>query len=100
MNRAPKAGALILALRTLAPHATVTILQERAWYSLTFVGHQICLAIRIESDGPAIVQWLTDCLPDHEFNLPGQMVADIAVTDISIDAGITQVIVDALLLDD
>lgn len=100
MNRVSKVGALVRALGIVAPHSTVTILQERVWHSLTFAGHQICLAIRIESDGPAIAQWLTDCLPGHEFNLPGQLVADIAVTDISIDAGITQVIVNALLLDD
>lgn len=53
---------------------------ERAWASVTFSGtrHSVVLAFT----GPAAVaigEQLIDVLPDHEFAIPGQLVADAAV---------------------
>ena len=53
---------------------------ERAWASVTFSGtrHSIVLAF---TGADAVVQGerLIDMLPDHEFAIPGQLVADAAV---------------------
>jgi hypothetical protein len=53
---------------------------ERAWASVTFSGtrHAVVLAF---SGKEAVVagEALIDGLPDHEFTIPGQLVADAAV---------------------
>ncbi len=43
---------------------------------------------------------LSQKLSDHEFVLPGQIVADIAVTRAVVAKGAQCLIIDALLLDD
>jgi len=55
--------------------------EEKAWSSITFAGtrHELML----DFDGAAAMQageqFVAD-LPDHEFSLPGQLVADATVT--------------------
>jgi hypothetical protein len=53
---------------------------ERNWASVTFSGtrHSVVLAF---TGADAVVQGerLIDALPDHEFSIPGQLVADAAV---------------------
>jgi hypothetical protein len=39
-------------------------------------------------------------LEDHEFSLPSQLVADIAITETAILGGQYRLIIDALLLED
>ena len=53
---------------------------ERAWASVTFSGtrHSIVLAFT-GADAVAQGERLIDMLPDHEFAIPGQLVADAAV---------------------
>ncbi|EIZ80228.1 hypothetical protein WSK_1262 [Novosphingobium sp. Rr 2-17] len=53
---------------------------ERPWFSATFSGsrHTIALAFHgdeVMSAGEALI----DALPDHEFAIPGYLVADVAV---------------------
>ena len=53
---------------------------ERAWASVTFSGtrHSVVLAFT-GADAVAQGERLIDTLPDHEFTVPGQLVADAAV---------------------
>ena len=61
--------------------ATILTQHEKSWASITFAGarHQIELLF----EGPEAVQageLFIAVLPEHEFALPGQLVADAAVT--------------------
>lgn len=50
------------------------------WRSLTFTGERHLIDLRIPGPGAAAVaNCLTDDLSNAEFNIPGQIVADIAV---------------------
>ena len=53
---------------------------ERAWASVTFSGtrHSIVLAFT-GAEAVAVGEGLIDALPDHEFAIPRQLVADAAV---------------------
>ena len=53
---------------------------ERAWASVTFSGtrHSVVLAFTGE-EAVAAGETLIDGLPDHEFSIPRQLVADAAV---------------------
>lgn len=62
-------------------HGTVLAHEEKAWASITFSGtrHQVVL----EFCGPDAVaggEELIERLPDYEFALPGQLVADATIT--------------------
>jgi hypothetical protein len=56
---------------------------ERPWASVTFAGsrHSVVLAFAGE-EALAAGEALIEVLPDHEFNLPGQLVAEAAVTSV------------------
>lgn len=96
--------ALCNALRALIPTADISILHERPWHSLTFCGTQTCLSVHMQ-DGTwrGDVEALSQLLSEHEFDLPRQIVADIAVTGPVTQAvmakGAACLIIDALLLD-
>jgi hypothetical protein len=64
-----------------AGHGTLLTHEEKAWASITFSGtrHEVVL----EFSGPEAVvggEELIERLPDHEFAIPGQLVADATVT--------------------
>jgi len=104
MNMRTEAGALIPALRALIPAADISLLHERPWHSLTFSGTQIGLSVQMQ-DGAwhGDMAALSQLLAEHEFDLPRQIVADIAVTGPVTQAvmakGAQCLIIDALLLD-
>lgn len=91
---------LVRALQALMPTAIIAILHERPWHSLTFCGAQICLSIMLPENAEQLRSTIARQLEDHEFSLPGQLVADIAITETAILDGKYRLIVDALLLDD
>ena len=100
MSMPTQAVALHKALRAIIPVADISILHERPWHSLTFCGTQLCLSVQLQdgtwhSDAEALSQLLSE----HEFDLPRQIVADIAVTQAVIAKGAQCLIIDALLLD-
>lgn len=77
---------------------------ERPWASATFSGTRH--TITLEFPGAAAVaagEALIDALPDHEFNVAGQLVADASVTEVQ-HAALPQpaltVTVELLLLDE
>lgn len=77
---------------------------ERAWASATFSGsrHTVTLAFRgIEAID--VADRFIEALPEHEFAIPGQLVADAAVTEAKLTMlpePCFEVEVELLLLDD
>jgi hypothetical protein len=82
------------------PQASITILHERPWHSLTFSGAQICLSVALPVTAAEQRSAVAQLLGDHEFSLPSQLVADIAITETAIFDGQYRLIIDALLLED
>ena len=100
MSRHSKAGRLLRALGTMLPQATFRIIHEKPWHSLTFAGTQICICARLnDAWGEAVHQFVQD-LPDYEFDLSSQLLADIAVTEKCFAAGQHSLVIDALVLED
>ncbi len=57
---------------------------SRDWASATFVGRQYEFAILVEGysdEVAARAEWVKTVLCDQIFDLPGEVVADIALTD-------------------
>ncbi|MBA4164603.1 MAG: hypothetical protein C0510_08235 [Erythrobacter sp.] len=58
--------------------------EEKAWASITFAGTRHELTLNF--DGPEAVmagERFIAALPDHEFTIPGQLVADALVNSVS-----------------
>ena len=91
---------LVRALQALLPQASITILHERPWHSLTFSGAQICLSVALPITAAEQRSAVAQLLDNHEFSLPSQLVADIAITETAIFDGQYRLIIDALLLED
>ena len=91
---------LVRALQSLMPTASITILHERPWHSLIFSGAQICLSVALPITAAEQRSAIAQLLEDHEFSLPRQLVADIAITETAILGGRYRLIIDALLLED
>ena len=91
---------LVRALHALMPQASIAILHERPWYSLTFSGVQLCLSVALPEAPEERRSAVAQRLEDHEFSLPSQLVADIAITETAILGGQYRLIIDALLLED
>ena len=91
---------LVRALQALIPQASIAILHERPWHSLTFSGAQICLFVALPITAAEQRSALAQSLEDYEFSLPSQLVADIAITETAILGGQYRLIIDALLLED
>ena len=66
-----------------AYQAQVLTHSEKAWASITFAGarHSFALVFTGEDAVAAGEQFVAD-LPDHEFALPGQLVADAAIVEV------------------
>jgi hypothetical protein len=75
-------------------------LHERPWHSLTFSGAQICLSVALPVTAAEQRSGVAQLLDDHEFSLPNQLMADIAITETAIFDGQFRLIIDALLLED
>ncbi|TMM50518.1 hypothetical protein FEV51_03940 [Qipengyuania marisflavi] len=61
-------------------HGQVLHHAEKAWASITFAGTRHTLALLFAGDDAvAAGERFIAALPDHEFALPGQFVADAAV---------------------
>lgn len=62
---------------------TVLAHEEKAWASITFAGtrHEVTLEF-CGADAVVAGEELIERLPDHEFSLPGQLVADATITKV------------------
>lgn len=72
------------ALLALAEHrAQVITHSEKAWASITFAGTRHSLAILFAGDEAVEAgEEFVAALPDHEFAIPGQLVADAGVVEV------------------
>ena len=57
--------------------------REKAWASITFSGtrHELCLRFTGQ-DAVDAGEALIAALPDHDFSIPGQLVADAGVAEV------------------
>ena len=75
---------LLEALQELANgKAQLSRHKERNWASITFAGtrHSIILAFK-GSEAVEAGEDFIACLPEHEFAIPGQLVADAAILEV------------------
>jgi len=88
--------ALTNALLKLATPAEIPESRERPWASVTFTGarHWVSLSV-----GPARAEEIAAMLPEHEFDLPGHLVADIAVAGTRVDGDRTLLEIEALTVE-
>ena len=92
LKSAPSRIAALRPRRTLADRVRAALMQltggagtvlgheEKAWASVTFSGtrHEVVLAF-CGADAVVAGEELIERLPDHEFALPGQLVADATI---------------------
>ena len=77
--------------------------EEKAWASVTFAGARP--RVELAFDGAEAVE-VGECfiafLPEHEFAIPGQLVADAAVTEVDhrLDPPLMRVTCELLLLEE
>lgn len=78
--------------------------RETAWASITFAGTRHRLELLFEgAEGVAAGETFIDALPEHEFDIRGQLVADAAVMEVDhrlIPEPRMAVAVELLLLED
>lgn len=103
-RRTPWMPLLSAVLELAQGHAELIRHCERAWASVTFSGtrHSVVLAFTGD-EAVAAGEAFIDALPDHEFALPRQLVADaavIAVTHTALPEPRLEVEVELLLLDE
>jgi hypothetical protein len=87
-----------------AGHAEFLSHSEKSWASITFAGtrHRLALAFA-GADAVEAAESFIVFLPEHEFAIPGQLVADAAVTAVDHRIGADprmEVQVELLLLDE
>jgi hypothetical protein len=64
-------------------HALIRAHSEKSWASVTFAGTRHRLDLAFEgADAVEAAEIFIACLPEHEFALPRQLVADAAVTSV------------------
>lgn len=103
-QRTGTSGKLLAALADLARHkARVTHHHEASWASITFAGtrHRITLEFRGEEAieaGECFIAFL----PEHEFAIPGQLVADAEVVEVDhcLDPAVLTITCELLLLEE
>ena len=79
-----RAARLRAALDELAEgRATILSHREKGWASITFAGTRHTLALEfVGVEAVATGERFITFLPEHEFGLPGQLVADAAVVSV------------------
>ena len=101
--RAPRSRLRAALLALTEGQATILSHEEKSWASITFAGARHRLELLF--DGAEAVQageLFIAFLPEHEFAIPGQLVADAAVTavDHRLDPPRMQVSCELLLLEE
>ncbi|WP_162848930.1 hypothetical protein [Aurantiacibacter suaedae] len=102
--RTGTSGKLLAALADLARHqARVIHHHEASWASITFAGtrHRVTLEFRGEEAieaGECFIAFL----PEHEFTIPAQLVADAAVVEVDhcLDPAVLAITCELLLLEE
>ena len=103
-RRTGTSGRLLDAVAQLAQgKARLAHHSEKAWASITFAGarHRLVLEFRGE-DSIEAGECFIAFLPEHEFAIPGHLVADAAVTEVdhSVEPALLSVTCELLLLEE
>ena len=81
--RHPAMQLLDAVMRLAGPHAELLRHAERPWASATFQGSRHTIAMVFEGpDSVAEGEAFIAALPEHEFTIPRQIVADAAVSEV------------------
>lgn len=99
MSRDRDTGArLARAIEAAGPAVKVAARDALCWASVTFSGarHRLTLTA---TDSPELDRWL-NALPDADFAIPGQLVADIEVGEMVRAGDKVAVVVEVLTVDD
>ncbi len=83
--------------------STIVAHSERSWASVTFAGARHRLILEFEGEeGIRAGETFIALLPEHEFAVPGRLVADATVTEVDhrLDPPRMQVTCELLLLDE
>ena len=103
-GRGPWARLLDSLIALTAGHAELLSHAERPWASATFSGTRHTAAFSFTgSEAVEAAEHFIAALPDHEFDIPGQLVADAAVIEARLDmlpVPTFVIEVELLLLDD
>lgn len=96
---------LVEAIRHLAgDHGELLSHSETAWASVTFSGKRHTVRLLFDGVIPAeAAEGMLAVLPDHEFRIPGQLVADINVVEVDhrlLPDERLEVVIEVLMLDD
>lgn len=101
MKGSAKSSGLLRRLHQLLPDSELSVVNERTWHSVTFSGVQVCISVILHSAQHAdCATCFEQALPEHEFDLCGQLVADIAVIETVAGENQHRLMIDALILDD
>jgi len=100
----PSMRVLRAVMRLAGQHAELLRHAERPWASITFSGTRHAITLAFEGvEGCAAGEAFLAALPDHEFTISRQLVADASVTSVVHDMlPVPRIVVEAelLLLDD
>lgn len=83
-----------------AGHSDIMTHEERAWTSITFSGtrHEVVLSFE-GAQAVAAGEHFIAALPEHEFSIPGQLVADASIREVDHRFGASErMVVTAVLL--
>ena|SRR5690554_3863178 len=83
--------------------ATILSHGEKSWASITFAGARHRLVLEFEGEEAiAAGELFVTLLPEHEFDIPGRLVADATITEVDhrLDPLRMQVTCELLLLDE
>ena len=70
-------------LRLSEHHGQILDHKERAWASITFAGSRHTLGILFAGpDAVAAGERFIEALPEHEFAIPGHLVADASIAEV------------------
>lgn len=88
------------AVTALLPEAVIKRRVTHDWHSATFSGHRLVFELA-SMCGAAAIDEFARTISEHEFVLPGLLVADIALTKrCAMPDGSTRLVLEALVLDD
>ena len=89
------------ALLALLPGAEIASRKQTPWHSATFSGERVIIVLKLVGDEPAErAAAFAKALPDTEFTLRRQLVADVLVSEMQpLEDGV-MLTVEALLLDE
>lgn len=89
------------ALLALLPAAEIASRKQTPWHSATFSGERVIIVLKLAGDDQAArATAFAKALPDTEFNLRRQLVADILVSEMVAFEDDVLLTVEALLLDE